>query len=215
MVTFQALQRVYFSTDLETIWHPEEKADAEIADETKMFLKDRGYNLPHDFRFKYVEFFPLPNAEWRNELRERLERLDMLARRKMVDIPEFYVGSVLAVTTTDRHCPGKKNRFVGICIQRTYAGLKATFLLRNVIDNQGVEINYELYSPLILRIEVLKLEKRLDEELIYLRDAPPEYSTFPFDMEPQIQARGSPVLLNEIKVMSGSTPITQKLFKIM
>ena len=49
----------------------------------------------------------------------------------------FFPGSILAVTVTDQHAPGKKNRFVGICIQRAGHGLMADFTLRNVIDGQG------------------------------------------------------------------------------
>lgn len=30
--------------------------------------------------------------EWRNNLREKLERMDMIHRRKHIEIPEFYVG---------------------------------------------------------------------------------------------------------------------------
>lgn len=48
----------------------------------------------------------------------------------------------------------------------------------------GVEICYELYSPRIQSVEVLKLEKRLDDNLMYLRDALPEYSTVDPDMKP-------------------------------
>ena len=44
-----------------------------------------------------------------------------------------------------------------------------------MIDDQGIEIMYELYNPMIRDITVLKLEKRLDDELMYLRDAPDEY----------------------------------------
>lgn len=46
-------------------------------------------------------------------------------------------GSVLAVTTADPHASEKVNRFVGICIQRGGKGLGATFVLRNVIEDQG------------------------------------------------------------------------------
>ena len=124
----------------------------------------------------------------------------MIARRANVDIPEFYVGSVLAVTSSDRHSPGKLHRFVGICIKREGCGLRANFLLRNVIDHQGVEILYDMYDPTIKGIEVLRLEKRLDNELLYLRDALPEYSTFDPNMEIEILAEGAPVPVNEIKV---------------
>lgn len=124
----------------------------------------------------------------------------MLNRRTNIDIPEFYVGSVMAVTTSDPHALNKVNRFVGICISRSGCGLRASFILRNVVDHQGVEIMYEMYNPTIHKIEVLRLEKRLDEELFYLRDALPEYSTFPFDMEPELLPDGAPVPVNPLKV---------------
>ncbi|KAJ3658180.1 hypothetical protein Zmor_009937 [Zophobas morio] len=153
-----------------------------------------------EYRQIYPEFLPDPKIEFRNPIREKLERSDMIARRANVDIPEFYVGSVLAVTSADRHSPGKLHRFVGICIKREGCGLRANFLLRNVIDHQGVEILYDMYDPTIKGIEVLRLEKRLDNELLYLRDALPEYSTFDSNMEIEILPEGAPVPVNEIKV---------------
>ena len=63
-----------------------------------------------------------------------------------------------------------------------------------------MEIMYDLYNPTILSIDVLRLEKRLDDELLYLRDADPKYSTFPFDMEPEFHPEGAPVPVNPIKV---------------
>jgi len=47
-------------------------------------------------------------------------------------------GTVMAVESSDKYAPGKKNRFVGICIQRGGHGLRAGFTLRNVIDGQGL-----------------------------------------------------------------------------
>lgn len=159
-----------------------------------------------EFRFIYPEFLPDPKYEFRNKIREKLERSDMLKRRKVLYIPEFYVGSILAVTTSDQYAPGKTKKFVGICIHRTYFALRATFTLRNIVDNQGVEIMYDLYNPTIVFIEVLRLEKRLDEELFYLRDADPKYSTFPFDMEPEFHPEGQPVRINTIKVKLNPPP---------
>nr|SVE75431.1 EOG090X0F2L [Daphnia dolichocephala] len=155
---------------------------------------------PPEFRFMYPEFLPDPTMERRNRLREKLERMDMLQRRSIIEIPEFYTGSVMAVTVADTNSPSKVARFVGICIQRGGSGLRAWFILRNVVDKQGVEILYEMYCPLIQKIEVLRLERRLDESLLYLRDALPEYSTFPFDMEPERRLNNSVVPLNPIKV---------------
>jgi len=45
------------------------------------------------FRFVYPEFLPDPKLDWRNRIREKLERIDMLRRRSNIEIPEFYVGS--------------------------------------------------------------------------------------------------------------------------
>ncbi|CAH1966638.1 unnamed protein product [Acanthoscelides obtectus] len=112
----------------------------------------------------------------------------------------FHSGSILAVEASDPHTPGKVQRFVGICIQRKNCGLRANFTLRNVIDHQGVEILYDLYDPSIQKIEVLKLEKRLDDELLYLRDALPEYSTFDPNMEAEILPEDGSVPVNPIKV---------------
>ncbi|XP_065308341.1 large ribosomal subunit protein bL19m isoform X3 [Dermacentor albipictus] len=153
-----------------------------------------------DYRFIYPEFLPDRDFSLRNSIREKLERKDMLNRRSVIEIPEFYVGSIMAVTVSDNNAPGKQNRFVGICIMRAGIGMRHRFTLRNVIDNQGVEIMYDLYCPLLLKIEVLRLEKRLDEHLRYLRDAPLEYSTFPFDMEPQTHSEGAAVPINTLKV---------------
>lgn len=155
---------------------------------------------PLENRFIYPEFLPDPAFEKRNFIREKLERKDMLRRRSQVEIPEFYVGSILAVSTSDPHSSGKLSRFVGICIHREGCGLRARFILRNVVDHLGVEVLYEMYNPTIQKIDVLRLEKRLDDKLFYLRDALPEYSTFPFDMEPEIHTEGTSVPVNNIKV---------------
>lgn len=63
-----------------------------------------------------------------------------------------------------------------------------------------MEVVYDLYNPTIKKIETLKLEKRLDNDLSYLVDALPEYSTFDFHMEPQAHPAGTPIPVNECKV---------------
>uniref|UniRef100_A0A0A9Y9Y8 Large ribosomal subunit protein bL19m n=2 Tax=Lygus hesperus TaxID=30085 RepID=A0A0A9Y9Y8_LYGHE len=157
-------------------------------------------------RFVYPEFLPDPKIEWRNSIREKLERMDMMKRRSQVDLPEFYVGSIIAVVSSNQHSASKQNRFLGICIKREGCGLRASFVVRNVIDNIGVEVRYHLYDPTILKIDVIKLEKRLDDELYYLRDALPEYSTFPEDMEPELLPEGAAVPVNTTKVIMKPRP---------
>ncbi|XP_014771727.1 39S ribosomal protein L19, mitochondrial [Octopus bimaculoides] len=159
-----------------------------------------------EYRHVYPEFLPHPNWMARDRIREKLERSDMYKRRNVLHVPEFYVGSIMAVTVADQFAPLKKNRFVGICISRGGIGLKANFTLRNVIASQGIEIRYEIYQPHILNIEVLKLQKRLDDELFYLRDAPPEYSTVPFDFQPVSLPKGSEIPVDTTKVKLNPRP---------
>lgn len=164
-----------------------------------------------DFRFIFPEFLPDPKPEWRNSLAEKLNRKDMLNRRDQIEIPEFYVGSSLAVTVSDKNSthPNKISRFVGKCIDRGGTGLRAWFTLRNVIEGQGVEFMYQMYNPSMLKIEVLRLEKSIDEDLYYLRDAPPEYSIVPFNMEPEILPEGTSVPLYKTIVPLNARPWTK------
>ena len=70
-------------------------------------------------------------------------------------------------------------RFVGIVIDRGGTGLRAWMVVRNVIEGMGVEFMFDLYSPTLKEVEVLRLERRIDEELYYLRDCDPKHSTTP------------------------------------
>uniref|UniRef100_A0A8D0HD83 Large ribosomal subunit protein bL19m n=1 Tax=Sphenodon punctatus TaxID=8508 RepID=A0A8D0HD83_SPHPU len=155
-------------------------------------------------RFLSPEF--IPPRQRTSPFKFFIERRDMIQRRKVLNIPEFYVGSILSVTTADPYAGGKKSKFVGICIQRPGKGLSATFVLRNVIEGQGVEIRYELYNPLIQEIKVLKLEKRLDDDLTYVRDALPEYSTVDVNMMPVPYSLTDEVPVNKLKVIMKPKP---------
>ncbi|OWF37658.1 39S ribosomal protein L19, mitochondrial-like [Mizuhopecten yessoensis] len=172
---------------------------------------DKSVKVPKDFTAMYPEFLPNRFEGWiTDNLRDALERKDMLNRRRQIHLPEFYVGSLIAVSAADHFAPNKTNRFVGICIDRFGQGLNHCFILRNVIDGQGVEIKYFLYNPTIQKIEVLKLEKRADEHLRYLRDAPQEYSTVSFDLKATLLPRGQPVPVNNIKITLNPKPWLEK-----
>lgn len=72
------------------------------------------------------------------------------------------------------------------------------------------QVRYELYDPTIQSIQVLRLEKRLDDKLYYLRDALPEYCTFPQDMDPEILPEGTPVPINPVQVKTLLFNLTHK-----
>jgi len=184
-----------------------QKAKSEnISSRVKRVLERRKY------RFAFPEFLPDPEPLFRNPLVEMLQRKDMLKRREKVNMPEFYVGSIVAVTMSDPNATtdNKTTTFTGIVIDRGGTGLRAWFVLRNVIDHQGIEISYRMYSPNILSIETLKLERRIDDELYYLRDADPEHSTVDPNMSPILLAEGEPVPLNDTVVELGPKPWTQR-----
>uniref|UniRef100_A0A1B6EE67 Large ribosomal subunit protein bL19m n=1 Tax=Clastoptera arizonana TaxID=38151 RepID=A0A1B6EE67_9HEMI len=191
------LRKLVSSRFVSSLVNPEVQ---EPTQEQKDKIENSSTSVPLEYRFIYPEFLPDPTPEWRNPVREKLERMDMLCRREHINIPEFYVGTIMAVTRSNIHEPDKLNRFLGICIQRRNCGLRASFTLRNVIDHLGTEMEFMMYDPTIHKIEVLRLEKRLDDELLYLRDALPEYSTFPLDMETEILPEGTPVPINKVKV---------------
>ncbi|XP_053139873.1 39S ribosomal protein L19, mitochondrial isoform X2 [Hemicordylus capensis] len=170
-----------------------------IVDESKHHVAEK--------RFLSPEF--IPRQQRIDPLMFYVERRDMVQRRKVINIPEFYVGSILAVTTADPYANGKSSTFVGLCILRSGRGLGATFTLRNIIEGQGVEMRYDLYNPLIHEIKVLKLERRLDDHLTYLRDALPEYSTVDVDMKPVSPSVNDEVPVNKMKVKMKPRPWSQ------
>lgn len=175
---------------------------------SKPVIVDKTQSVASLRKFLSPEF--IPPRQRTEPIKFFIERKDMIRRRKVLNIPEFYVGSILGVTMADPHANGKTNRFVGICIQRGGKGLGATFVLRNIIDNQGVELCYELYSPRIRQIEVLKLEKRLDDNLMYLRDALPEYSTVDPEMKPVSFSPTGEVPVNKVKVKMRPKPWSKR-----
>lgn len=63
-----------------------------------------------------------------------------------------------------------------------------------------------MYNPTLQSIDVLKLEKRLDDNLSYLQDCPPEYSTIPFDLQPVKLLPGMKVPVNTTKVPLKNKP---------
>ena len=127
----------------------------------------------------------------RTNLLDFLNMSDVQKRRINADIPFFTSGSYLSVTKSDPYSPSGVSKFVGICIStRKTKQLGSTFILRNVIKGVGIEMMYELYSPAIKEIKVLKLERRRRAKLYYLRDKPAKYSTVNERMEPVPTPKG-------------------------
>ncbi len=122
--------------------------------------------------------------EAKTNLLDFLNQSDVQKRKNTISIPFFTAGSYLAVTRSDPYSRTGTTKFVGICIARRNKGLGSTFILRNVIQGMAVEMMFELYSPMIKEIQVLKLERRRRAKLYYLRDKPLKYSSVNENMVP-------------------------------
>ena len=87
------------------------------------------------------------------------------------DIPDFRAGDVVRVHY--KIIEGGKTRiqpYEGIVISRRGAGFSKTFMVRRIgADRVGVERIFQLYSPNIEKIEVVKKGKVRRAKLYYLR----------------------------------------------
>ncbi|PAA49053.1 hypothetical protein BOX15_Mlig004489g3, partial [Macrostomum lignano] len=176
-------------------------------DHSRAKAADQQAEVPPEIKRLYQEALPpIVSQDYRDPIVESLHRAEMMRRRRVINIPEFHVGSILAVSVMDKHAPNKVNRFVGLCILRRHTGLFTTFTLRNMVDQVCVQIEYELYSPSIVSIQLLKLERRLDDNLLYLMDAPHSHCTIPFDMVPEPYSRNDPVPVNRERVRLNPPP---------
>lgn len=87
------------------------------------------------------------------------------------DIPDFFPGDTVNVHT--RVVEGGKERiqiFKGIVIGRRGAGLNQAFTVRKISNGEGVERAFQVHSPKIAKIEVVRRGKVRRAKLNFLRD---------------------------------------------
>lgn len=87
-----------------------------------------------------------------------------------LDIPEFKTGDTLKVYSFVKE--GQRERiqvFEGVAIRRRGGGVHETVTVRKISYTVGVEKIFPLHSPLIQKIEVVRLGKVRRAKLYYLR----------------------------------------------
>ncbi len=101
----------------------------------------------------------------------KTELLDAVESKSLKDkIPHFEVGDIV-----DVHCriqEGDKVRtqvFTGTVIARKGRGINATFTVRRIVNNEGVERIFPLHSPNVLDIKAVRSGKKRRAKLYYLR----------------------------------------------
>ena len=86
-------------------------------------------------------------------------------------IPDLHVGDTIRVH--QRIKEGNRERiqvFEGIVIKKQGGGLNATFTVRRVAYGVGVEKTFLIHSPLVEKVEVVRVGKARRAKLYYLRD---------------------------------------------
>jgi len=86
------------------------------------------------------------------------------------DIPEFRAGDNVKVHVRIRE--GEKERiqiFEGLVISRHGGGISATYTVRKISSGVGVERTFPLHSPIVAKIEVVRLGKVRRAKLGYIR----------------------------------------------
>ncbi len=98
-----------------------------------------------------------------------IEKVEKAYLRK--DLPDFRVGDTVKVHV--KIIEGEKERIQvieGVVIRKRGDGTRATFTVRKVSFNIGVERLFPLHSPRIDKIEVLRRNKVRQARLYYLRN---------------------------------------------
>jgi large subunit ribosomal protein L19 len=86
-------------------------------------------------------------------------------------IPELKIGDTVRVHVRIKE--GNKERiqvFEGIIIKKQGGGLNATFTVRRISYGVGVEKTFLVHSPLVEKVEVVRVGKARRAKLYYLRD---------------------------------------------
>ena len=86
-------------------------------------------------------------------------------------IPELRVGNTVRVHVRIKE--GNKERiqvFEGIIIKKQGGGVNATFTVRRISYGVGVEKTFLVHSPMIEKVELVRVGKSRRAKLYYLRD---------------------------------------------
>src|SRR5262245_32080272 len=87
------------------------------------------------------------------------------------DIGDFQIGDTVDVH--QRILEGSKERtqvYTGVVISRRGEGMRASFTVRRIVQGEGVERTFPLFSPKIAKVEVKRTGRVRRAKLYYLRD---------------------------------------------
>ncbi len=103
------------------------------------------------------------------DLLRQIEQEEIARLNKSV--PEFAPGDTVVVSVNV--VEGNRKRvqaYEGVVIAKRNRGLNSSFIVRKISSGEGVERTFQLYSPLIAKIEVKRRGDVRRAKLYYLRD---------------------------------------------
>ena len=105
-------------------------------------------------------------------------------------IPELNIGDTVRVHVRIKE--GNKERiqvFEGIIIKKQGGGVNATFTVRRISYGVGVEKTFLVHSPMIEKVEVVRVGKARRAKLYYLRDRVGKAAKTKEKVGPRIETR--------------------------
>jgi large subunit ribosomal protein L19 len=97
-----------------------------------------------------------------------VEQVEQSSLKK--DIPQFSIGD--SVDVSCRIIEGEKERiqvFSGTVIARRGRGINETFIVRRIVNNEGVERIFPIHSPFVASVVVKRHGENRRAKLFYLR----------------------------------------------
>ena len=103
---------------------------------------------------------------------EKMDILKSIEHEQLKNkIPELKIGNTVRVHVRIKE--GNKERiqvFEGIIIKKQGGGVNATFTVRRISYGVGVEKTFLVHSPMVEKVELLRVGKARTAKLYYLRD---------------------------------------------
>ncbi len=102
---------------------------------------------------------------------EDIEKAHLKSLQGKKKLPEFDAGDTIKVNV--RILEGKRVRtqaFEGVCISKKSRGISSSFTVRKISFGEGVERVFQLFSPNLDSIEIIRSGNVRKAKLYYLRD---------------------------------------------
>ena len=102
---------------------------------------------------------------------EDIEKEHLKSLQSKKKLPDFHAGDTIKVNV--RILEGKRVRtqaFEGVCISKKKRGISSSFTVRKISFGEGVERVFQLFSPNVDSIEIIRSGKVRRAKLYYLRD---------------------------------------------